>query len=84
MNPEMTLSTQALITANLAQLLKRPAGSLAADISFADLGLDSLGGVRLTGMLEEQLGREIDPVLVLDHPSIAELAAQLDAVDKGA
>jgi acyl carrier protein len=71
-------ATEDVITAILAALLKVPAASLARNASFSDLGLDSLLGIRLVGRLEEHLGRDIDPVLILDHPSIEALAAHLE------
>ena len=43
------------------------------------LGLDSLAGIRMLGALEDRLSMELDP-LVLDHPSIAALAAEIDAL----
>lgn len=74
----MATATEDVITSILAALLKVPPASLARNASFADLGLDSLQGIRLVGRLEEHLGRDIDPELILDHPSIEALAAYLE------
>jgi acyl carrier protein len=59
----------------LSEQLRREVG---ADANFAALGLDSIDMVRLTDALAEDMGVEELPIsLVLDHPTISALAAQL-------
>lgn len=74
--------TEHMIASALAALLNCRAEDIAVDTSFADLGLDSLSAVRLIGRIEDSFEREIDPMLVLDYPSIKTLAAQLDSLNK--
>ncbi len=49
------------------------------DISrpFASLGLDSLTAVRLSGDLQQWLGRPVSPTLAYDYPTVSALAAHL-------
>jgi hypothetical protein len=61
----------------LAKLLKCPKETLHGDAPWADIGVDSLNGLRLVGTLSELNGEEIDPVLLLDCASIRELAERL-------
>ncbi|MEV0176937.1 phosphopantetheine-binding protein [Streptomyces sp. NPDC050803] len=45
---------------------------------FFDLGGDSLVATRLTAVLSERLGVEVPALLVFDHPTVGELAAELE------
>ncbi|NET60101.1 MAG: AMP-binding protein, partial [Symploca sp. SIO2E6] len=49
--------------------------------SFARYGLDSVAAVRLSGELEEWLGRNLAPTLVYDYPTIEALARHLSRED---
>jgi acyl carrier protein len=44
---------------------------------FAELGIDSVAAVELSGDLEEWLGRKVSPTVVWDYPTITSLAAHL-------
>ena len=70
--------TQELVAGILAGQLGVPTTSLTVRTPFYELGLDSVSGIRLLGVLEEHLGMELDPMLLLDYPSIETLAARLD------
>jgi acyl carrier protein len=74
----MSTDTEALIVILLGAILKDPSVVLERNTSFVELGLDSLGGIRLIGQLETHLGREVDPTSILDCPTIAALAAHLE------
>ena len=74
----MPTATEQLVTSILAGILKQSGDSLAPAISFADLGLDSLSGIRLVAAIEASLSLELDPMIVLDFPSITSLAARVD------
>ncbi|WP_431914381.1 SDR family NAD(P)-dependent oxidoreductase, partial [Micromonospora carbonacea] len=67
----------------LAVLGHRPDADLDLDQPFKDLGMDSLGAVRLRNRLREQTGVELPTTVVFDHPSPAALAAHLHAVLHG-
>lgn len=49
------------------------------DIAFAAMGLDSASSAYFIVELEEWLGIELEPELVFDHPTIAELAVYIAA-----
>ncbi|MET3498336.1 acyl carrier protein [Variovorax boronicumulans] len=74
----MTNVTQEIIVDIVAGQLRVPRTSLAVETPFYELGLDSLSGIRLLAALEERLGMELDPMLLLDFTSIETLAARLD------
>jgi acyl carrier protein len=48
------------------------------DLSFADLGMDSLRAVELTHHLEQELALELDETILWSYPTIAKLAAYLE------
>ncbi|MCO4743734.1 MAG: SDR family NAD(P)-dependent oxidoreductase [Proteobacteria bacterium] len=47
------------------------------DATFADLGIDSLGGVELVRTLEAELGLQLYPTLLFEHPTPNELGFAL-------
>jgi acyl carrier protein len=47
------------------------------DKPFTDLGLDSMVAVRMSGDLEDLLGREVSPSVAWEYPTIATVAAHL-------
>jgi acyl carrier protein len=68
------------LQATLARLLDVPAERIGNDTPLMDLGLDSLVAVRLGGALTEKVGFDVDPMVVFDCPTIAELVAHVRAV----
>jgi len=69
-NPVVTVSDPAL----LAQL-----ADPAADCGFAELGYDSLARMEFCIWMQLEHGIEIGEAALLDHPSVAALAAHLAA-----
>lgn len=63
----------------LAELLGIAADDVDPDAPFAELGLDSMQAVAISGDLEELLGRSLDPALLWEFPTIKRLAAELGA-----
>lgn len=59
--------------------LGRPLDARDDDRPFSALGLDSHGLVALAGALESSLGARLSPSLFFEHPTIARLAAHLEA-----
>jgi len=55
-------------------MLEVPAAAIDPDAHFARLGLDSATSTYFIVELEEWLGIELDPELVFEHATIAELA----------
>lgn len=47
------------------------------DVSFSSLGLDSLNHVELSTVIEEHLGKHIEPTFAFDYPTINALLNKL-------
>jgi acyl carrier protein len=65
------------IVAYLANLLEIDPEEVDVTITFDRYGLDSSAAVGMTGELEDWMGRELDPTLLYDHPTIEALAQYL-------
>lgn len=70
---------QAWIVSYLADLLEIEPEEVDATIPFDRYGLDSSAAVGLTGDLEEWLGRDIDPTLLYDYPTVEALVQHLNS-----
>jgi phthiocerol/phenolphthiocerol synthesis type-I polyketide synthase D len=65
------------IKTTLAQFVPLPIQGLDESRDFTEYGLGSAEAALFIGALEDVLGRELSPLLVYDHPTIASLAAAL-------
>ena len=54
-----------------------PSIAVGPDITFAQMGLDSASSAYFIVELEEWLGIELDPEVVAEHPTIAQLARHI-------
>lgn len=82
-DPSPNGSTLALVAREVAALLELTStDGLDADRGFFDLGLGSIGCITLADRLSRALDVEVAQTLPFEHPSIAQLAAALDAVDR--
>lgn len=61
----------------LATTLESPPAELRPEAKFSHLGLDSGSMVTFLVALEEWLGRELDPEIMFEFPSVAALAKHL-------
>lgn len=68
---------QAWIVAYIADLLEVDVDEIDVNIPFDRYGLDSSAAVGLTGDLEDWLGREINPTLLYDYPTVEALVQHL-------
>ncbi|NJM71685.1 MAG: acyl carrier protein [Scytonema sp. RU_4_4] len=68
---------QAWLVSYLAELLEIDSDEIDVTIPFDRYGLDSSALVGLTGDLEAWLGRELDPTLLYDYPTIDALVQHL-------
>jgi len=69
------------IREELARVMGLPEGELpATDAGFFDLGVDSLMSVDLKNRLGRNLGLELSPTLIFQHPTINQLAKKLVAM----
>ena len=63
--------------AYLRRTVDAPAAAVDIDASFAAMGIDSASSAYFIVELEEWLGIELEPELVFDHPTIADLARHI-------
>lgn len=68
---------QAWIVSYLAQLLTVDPDQVDITIPFDRYGLDSSAAVGLTGDLSDWLGRDVEPMLLYDYPTIEGLVQYL-------
>lgn len=62
----------------VARLLGIEQRAVQTDKFFNEIGLDSMMVIVMTEELGKRLGREIEPTLAYDHPTIDRFAAYLD------
>lgn len=65
------------IVSYLANLLEISPDEIEIDVSFDIYGLDSSAAIGLTGELEDWLGKEVDPTLLYDYPTVEALVEYL-------
>jgi acyl carrier protein len=65
--------------AYLARTVDNPSIAIGPDIPFPQMGLDSATSAYFIVELEEWVGVELEPELVFDHPTVAELARHIAA-----
>lgn len=61
----------------MRRVIADPAVPVGPDVTFPRIGLDSATSAYFVVELEEWLGIELDPEIVIAHPTIAELAHHL-------
>jgi acyl carrier protein len=61
----------------LAELLEIDIHEIDPSVSFERYGLDSSAAIGVTCDIEDWLGRELDPTLLYDYPTVTELAQHL-------
>lgn len=67
------------IVGYLSNLLEIAADEIETDVPFDSYGLDSSAAIGLTGDLEDWIGREVDPTLLYDYPTVESLVNYLTA-----
>jgi len=61
----------------LQRMVDNPAMPIGPELTFTQMGLDSATSVYFVVELEEWLGRELQPEIVDDYPTVAALAHHL-------
>jgi acyl carrier protein len=61
----------------LCRMIDAPLAAIEPDATFAQMGLDSATSVYFVVELEEWLGRELEPEIVAEYPTVAQLAHHL-------
>ena len=68
---------QSWIVSYLSKLLEISADEIEVNVPFDSYGLDSSAAIGLTGDLEDWLGKEVDPTVLYDYPTIDTLSEYL-------
>lgn len=68
---------QVWIVSYLARLLEIDPDEVDVTITFDQYGLDSSTAIGMTGELEDWMGKQLDPTLLYDYPTIKSLALAL-------
>ena len=61
----------------LHRMIDVPIAAIGPNVTFSQMGLDSATSVYFVVELEEWLGRELEPEIVGDYPTVAQLARHL-------
>lgn len=61
----------------LANLLEVSSDDIDTEVPFDTYGLDSSAAIGLTGDLEDWIGKEVDPILLYDYPTVESLVSYL-------
>ncbi|WP_128382085.1 acyl carrier protein [Streptomyces cavernae] len=67
------------LTTHLAVYLDRLPETIDATVPLAEYGADSVCALSLCGDIEDDFGIVVEPSLLWDHPTVAQLAAHLTA-----
>lgn len=65
------------LTGTVAKYVNLQPDQIAADVPLSDYGLDSVSAMTICAAIEDDLGLEVDLMIIWDHPTIAELAPAL-------
>ncbi|MFI7667131.1 acyl carrier protein [Nocardia sp. NPDC049526] len=72
-------SIQGWLVKRVADYTERAPHQVDPAVPLAELGLDSASAVTLCGEIEDRWSLDVDPTLVFDYPTIADIAAHLAA-----
>ncbi|HEY1796398.1 MAG TPA: acyl carrier protein [Stellaceae bacterium] len=61
----------------LRRMIDAPLAAIEPEATFAQMGLDSATSVYFVVELEDWLGRELEPEIVGEYPTVAQLARHL-------
>ncbi|BAH55257.1 acyl carrier protein [Rhodococcus opacus] len=67
------------LAGRVADHTERPVREIDPHLPLAELGIESVSAVGLCGEIEDRWDLELDPTVVFDYPTIAELAAFIAA-----
>jgi len=75
--------TQDFLLQALAKMLNVEPSDIDTRIAFDRYGLDSAAAVKLTGLISDWSGMELEPTLLYDCPTVDQLTAFLVAQKRG-
>jgi len=76
-SPRTAAEIERWLAALVGQLLRIPPASIDMTARLERYGLDSVAAIGVTAELESYLGRELEPTLLYDFPTIRQLANHL-------
>jgi len=71
------------LTNKLADLLEVDSGQIGLHVTFADLGVDSIVGLRFMRTIQELVGGDVELECIFDYPTISELSRYLEEEFEG-
>ena len=75
---------EAWIAGALERRIGTPVAEIDRDLELNAYGLDSVEAVILGGEIADWLGIDVDPAIVIEHPTVARLGRALAAAQAGA
>lgn len=76
-NQELTLLAEAFLMSKLSEVLRIDQNKIDVEIPFADYGLDSISGIKLIQLINNDLGIELNTTQLFDHSSVKQLGVLL-------
>lgn len=67
------------LTTRLASYLKVPAHTIDTTMPLAEMGVDSVHALSLVGDVEEHFDIDVDPTMIFDYPTLADIAEFISA-----
>jgi acyl carrier protein len=75
-------SRKAEVLAIVAEIAEVEASSLSPEASLADLGVDSLGGLRLVAAVEQRFGIVVEEAVIPRVRTVRDVLALVDEIDQ--
>lgn len=73
---------KAEVLAIVAEIAEVEVSAISPDASFADLGIDSLGGLRLVAAVEQRYGIVVDEAAIPRVRTVSDVLALVDEIDR--
>jgi acyl carrier protein len=74
-NAQQTAEIRRWLTERIAYYLERPVDEVDATVPLAEAGISSVSAVSLCGDVEDRFQINVDPTMVFDYPTVADIAA---------
>ena len=74
-SPQQTAEIRSWLLERLAYYLERPVDEIDPTAPLAESGISSVSAVSLVGDVEDRFEINVDPTMVFDYPTVAEIAA---------
>ena len=74
-SPQQTAEIRRWLLERIAYYLERPVDEFDETTPLAESGISSVSAVSLVGDVEDRFEINVDPTMVFDYPTVAEIAA---------